>query len=110
MSKRLVITEKLVRDKIPDIIRKKGETAHTRRASGTDLLRLLVAKLHEEAAEFGRDFTLYELADVQEVVDALADFFSWSKADVKRIQARKRRERGGFKNAVVLRTNKVIDE
>ena len=45
--------EKLVRDKIPEIIREKGDSPKIRTASGEELDAFLRAKLVEEATEFG---------------------------------------------------------
>jgi len=65
---------KLVRDKIPEIIRAKGEVPSTRVADSAEYRELLLAKLSEEVQEFlASDGDPEELADVLEVVMALAD-------------------------------------
>ena len=64
---------KLVRDKIPDMIRKQGETAHIRILEDTEYRQALENKLDEEAAEFHESKKLEELADILEVIYALAE-------------------------------------
>lgn len=67
---------KLVRDLIPEIIRKSGRHAEVRYLSGAELVGALVAKLCEEAqgvrqAVDDRDLLVEELADLTEVISAL---------------------------------------
>lgn len=66
---------KLVRDLIPEIIRKSGRHPEVRYLSGTELVGALVAKLCEEAREVGeafkdRECLVQELADLTEVISA----------------------------------------
>jgi predicted house-cleaning noncanonical NTP pyrophosphatase (MazG superfamily) len=91
---------KLVRDRIPDIIRAKGESPDVRRAHPDEMLGLLAAKLLEEAGEFasatdhrGR---LEELADVLEVVDSAARTIGTNLDTVAAVAANKRDVRGSF--------------
>ncbi|HVY67905.1 MAG TPA: nucleoside triphosphate pyrophosphohydrolase [Patescibacteria group bacterium] len=99
---------KLVRDKIPQIIKAGGRTAKVRRiASDRQYLKHLLAKLQEEtleAADAAYDpvHLLEELADVQEVLDAIADLPQFGRAALRRRQAAKRRQRGGFKQRLLL--------
>ncbi len=70
------IYDKLVRDNIPDIIRRGGGECSTRTASGSELERYLRKKLQEEVSEYlsaeGMSERAQELADILEVVHALA--------------------------------------
>ncbi len=96
---------KLVRDRIPDIIRTEGRTCGTATLSPGEYLTSLREKLVEEAREAAAaDETalLRELADVREVVDALAVAVGIDPADLAREQARRRAERGGFEGRICL--------
>lgn len=65
--------DKLVRDKIPDIIRSRGETAITHIASDEEYKKRLIEKLQEEVDEFKKDNNEEELADIMEVIYAICD-------------------------------------
>ena len=58
---------KLVRDKIPEILDKKGVSYEKRIASDEEYKIELVKKLEEEVAEFKEALSSDELADVMEV-------------------------------------------
>lgn len=90
---------KLVRDRIPEIIRADGEEPVVE-AAGDELDRFLADKLVEEAEEFAASRDPEELADVLEVLDRLREEFD---ADVDRLREEKRAERGGFDDGIVLR-------
>lgn len=94
--------DKLVRDRIPELIRENDERPVTRVASGPEYDRRLGDKLCEEAAEFREARTLEELADVLEVVDAICEREGISRAELESLQREKRDERGGFSDGIVL--------
>ena len=103
-----VATGKLVRDRIPEIIRKAGGTPTVRSVSGDELRAALFAKLAEEAAELrgapdevGR---AEELADIFECIRGLACHMGIEMGRVEELAARKRQERGGFDAGVWLVT------
>jgi predicted house-cleaning noncanonical NTP pyrophosphatase (MazG superfamily) len=95
------VSNKLVRDKIPDIIKSKGETPITRILSEKEYFEELVKKLHEECVEFQEALNIEELADVQEVVLALADVIS-SRTELENIRRAKAEERGAFEKKIYL--------
>ena len=95
------IYNKLVRDRIPEIIRANGEEPTTRILNNNEYLQELVKKLDEEVAEFKADLSLEELADIQEVVLALADAIA-SRAKLEKLRLRKAEERGAFKDKIYL--------
>jgi len=98
---------KLVRDKIPEIIRAQGETPSTRVADGVEYRELLLAKLSEEVGEFlDSDCDPLELADVLEVVMALADGLGIGQQELERLRAEKAAQRGGFSQRIVWSGNR----
>jgi predicted house-cleaning noncanonical NTP pyrophosphatase (MazG superfamily) len=102
-SERKIRNEKLVRDRIPEIIRTSGQEAAVRAASNTEYSALLRAKLQEEVDEFLRsDNDPDEIADILEILHALARDAGISWDDVERIRATKAEERGGFTERWIL--------
>lgn len=97
---------KLVRDKIPDIIRETGETPVTRKVTGLELRWTLIDKLYEEVEEFRqaqrKDEILGELADIVEVAYAVADSYGGGLEDVRLV---KLAERGGFNEGIFWEGN-----
>lgn len=92
---------KLVRDKIPDIIRAGGHEPRVSVLDDEAYRRALVRKLAEECQEFTDALSLEELADVQEVVNALADHLA-SRGMLERVRAAKAAERGAFQEKLFL--------
>lgn len=89
--------EKLVRDKIPEIIRAHGGNPVVRTVGPAEYRDLLRAKLSEEVQEFlESDSDPEELADIMEVVLALAEETGISRQELEKIRISKAEERGGF--------------
>jgi predicted house-cleaning noncanonical NTP pyrophosphatase (MazG superfamily)/ADP-ribose pyrophosphatase YjhB (NUDIX family) len=95
--------EKIVRDLIPQLMREAGREPDVYVADRSALRGLLLAKLYEEADEFAADPSPGELADLLEVVLALADEIGCGAAELERVRAAKAAARGGFSRGVVLR-------
>ena len=97
---------KLVRDKIPLRIERHGEKPVTLRVSSNELLDLLKAKAVEEALELYSETEepklMEELADILEVVESVAKAVGKEIKDVKTLAEKKKAERGGFADGVVL--------
>ncbi len=93
---------KLVRDRIPAILKEKGKKFRTHVASEDEYWQLLKEKLVEEAREFESDETAEELADVMEVISAICRFRHIREEDLKKLVERKRVDRGGFEGRIVL--------
>lgn len=93
-------TEKLVRDKIPEIIRADGREPRISILGQDKIEGALEAKLIEEVEEFlnaqGNDEKILELADIYEVLRALAQQNGATDAELLQVAETKRTERGGF--------------
>lgn len=98
----MTIYNKLVRDKIPDIIRQQGETPTVRILEDEEYTRCLEGKLIEEVAEYRRDKNIEELADILEVVFALAENLGATKEDLMNAYQEKNEKRGGFSKRIFL--------
>lgn len=96
------IYNKLVRDKIPQVIEAEGKKYDIRIADKKEHYELLEAKLKEEVDEFLQDKNLEELADIMEVLYGLADNLGYSEEELNKKRIEKREKRGGFKEGVVL--------
>ena len=100
-----VAYNKLVRDQIPNIIAADGGQPSTRVLDHASYKRALRSKLLEEAkeAESASDEQLAsELADVLEVLRALAKAHDMKWEDIEFQATRKRAERGGFDRRIFL--------
>ena len=93
---------KLVRDKIPAIIAAQGEKANIRILSDEEYTRCLEAKLDEEVREYHADRNAEELADILEVVFALAENQGVSVDNLMDIYNCKHQQRGGFRERFFL--------
>ena len=97
-----MIYNKLVRDKIPEIIESNGQKAVYRILSDEEYRTYLEAKLDEEIGEYHRDKTPEELADILEVVYALAATLGCSREKLMDIYQNKNAQRGGFEQRYLL--------
>lgn len=98
----IMVYNKLVRDEIPEMIEKQGETPHIRILEDAEYLRCLEKKLDEEVGEYHRDKTAEELADILEVAFALAAAQGCSREELLEICQKKRDARGGFEKRIFL--------
>jgi predicted house-cleaning noncanonical NTP pyrophosphatase (MazG superfamily) len=97
----------LVRDKIPEIIREKGETAITRIASEEEYIRELRKKLRQEVEGFLQSRNIDDLVDVIELVYALSSAMGVPPKELERFRAQKAEERGGFEEGIILVETKL---
>ena len=93
---------KLVRDRIPEIIENQGETAVIRCLSQQDYIVALRDKLKEETNEYLEAGDTEELADILEVLHAIAEADGIGFDQLEDMRLRKRKERGGFAQRVFL--------
>ncbi|NMP23641.1 nucleoside triphosphate pyrophosphohydrolase [Sulfobacillus harzensis] len=100
------MTPKLVRDRIPELISAHGERPRTRRLDDKEYVAALHDKLQEECQEYLSANTdvsaVEELADVMEVVRALAAVHGASPEALEVVRAEKAARRGGFLERIYL--------
>lgn len=93
---------KLIRDKIPEILKNKNIDFITHVASDEEYWNKLKEKLQEEVDEFIKDNNSEELADILEVIYAICDYQNVSKTELEKIREEKAEKRGAFKNKIIL--------
>ena len=93
---------KLVRDKIPDIIKQNGDSAVIHRADEKEYIEKLRDKLQEETDEFFKKPSLEEMADILEVLDAVNKVFNIDVDKLQIIKKQKKEKRGGFEQRIIL--------
>jgi len=93
---------KLVRDKIIEIIEEKGDRASYHLASDEEYRKKLNEKLLEEVKEFLVDQNKEEMADVFEVIVSLLKLNNWNEEEILLLQKEKREKRGGFDKRIIL--------
>ncbi|TNP14082.1 phosphoribosyl-ATP pyrophosphohydrolase [Bacillus tropicus] len=101
------VYNKLVRDKIPDIINRANKESITYVATEEEAKKMLLRKLVEELEEFKETPIEEELADILEVIDGIVKAFNLDMDKVKSIKVSKKEKRGGFEKRIVL--EKVIE-
>lgn len=100
MSKRRY--NKLVRDRIPEIIRAEGKRLKSRVLDDEEHLEALLKKLEEEVKELVEARNIEEMADVHEVMLALAEALKIHPDELEKVRQGKAAERGGFKQRIFL--------
>ncbi len=104
MTKR--IYNKLVRDKIPEIIKKNGEVSKVVVLDDAEFKIALKNKLIEEAQEVleanSMEDVLNELSDVMELVEAIVKYNDLTMSEVEKKKQKKKEERGGFERRLFL--------
>lgn len=94
---------KLVRDKIPEIIKADNLDPVFYAADSEEYYKVLTEKLSEEVGEFIESNNIEELADIMEVVYALAKCNKLDEDELNKIRKKKAVEKGQFKNRFVLK-------
>ena len=94
---------KLVRDRIPAIIKADGKICVYETLSDEDYLSHLDQKLNEELAEYQESKSLEELADLLEVMQAVVKARGWTLEELEKVRADKTTKRGGFEKKILLK-------
>ena len=93
---------KLVRDKIPQIIESNGEKCKSRVLSDEEYLVELNKKIKEELNEYLESGEIEELADLEEVLRAILDVKKCTYKEFEYIRIAKAQKRGAFKQKIFL--------
>lgn len=97
---------KLVRDNIPQIIEATGKTYKTEILNDQDYIKYLKEKSYEELDEYcaahSKEEAVEELADLLEIIHALANYHGSSFEEVEKVRQEKAEKRGGFQEKIFL--------
>ena len=93
---------KLVRDRIPEILAQSDLCAFFRSLSPSEYMKFLEKKLDEEVEEFHESKDVEELADILEVLIAITNEKGYSVDTLWAERLKKRTERGGFERKILL--------
>lgn len=104
------IHNKLVRDRIPEIIEQSKKKTVTRILSNEEYITELDRKLNEECAEYQADKSIEELADMLEVMYAIAEARGWSVSELEAVRKEKSEKRGAFKEKIYLEYVEDVNE
>ena len=99
-----IIYNKLVRDKIPEIIENSGKICEVEILSDEEYLQMLGKKLDEELAEYHQEQNIEELADLLEVLYATAKARGYSIEELDHVRVEKKKARGGFDKKILLKS------
>lgn len=100
--------DKLIRDRIPEIIERSGKRCIIEVMDNDTYIQYLDQKLNEELAEYQEDKSLEELADLLEVIYAVAVARGYSIDELESVRREKAKKRGGFEKR--LRLKGVIED
>lgn len=98
-----MIYNKLVRDKIPEIIKQDGKLCIAEVLSDEEYLRRIDEKLDEELEEYHKEQNVEELADLIEVIYAATIARGYSLEELEQVRQDKLEKRGAFKGKVLLK-------
>lgn len=104
--KKIVRYNKLIRDRIPEIIKQAGWLPTIRTLRKSEFLKAVKKKVFEEAGELiqtkDKKGIVDEIVDIQELLDVLTSEIKLTKSGIKKFQSAKRKKRGGFKKRLFL--------
>ncbi len=93
---------KLIRDKIPEIIKAEGKIVKTKILNNEDYRKELNRKLQEEVKEYLEDNNVEELADIVEVVYGILNSMNIPIDDFEKKRKGKAEKNGAFKEKIFL--------
>jgi predicted house-cleaning noncanonical NTP pyrophosphatase (MazG superfamily) len=106
MESKLIVYNKLVRDRIPEIIKSSGKSCKIRILHEDEYVRKLRKKAFEELEEYmsakDDETAIEELADVLEIIHALAEYHGAPIEKVEKVRTQKAEKRRGFKEKIFL--------
>jgi len=93
---------KVVRDKIPEIIAESGKKSNIKQLDDTSFLAELEKKLIEEVNEYSESKDVEELADLLEVINRISELRGVNSDELDKIRKDKAEKRGKFANNLFL--------
>ncbi|PFO84730.1 nucleoside triphosphate pyrophosphohydrolase [Bacillus cereus] len=97
---------KLIRDRIPEIIKQNGKTPITRILDEKEYIEEIGKKIGEELTEYleaeSKEHKVEELADLLELINALAQYEGVTLEGVEKVRKQKAEKRGGFEERIFL--------
>ncbi len=101
-----IIYNKLVRDRIPEIIKADGKTPYTHILEEEEYIQRLKEKAVEESEELKeaktKDEVTEEIIDLYEIIDSLIDMLGLDKEEILKNQLEKAKKRGSFRDKIFL--------
>ena len=98
----MVIYNKAIRDKIPEIIKESGKNCNVKKLNNLEFLIQLEKKLVEELAEYQESKNVEELADVLEVIYRISELKGVVSDELDKIRQKKAEQRGKFDDNLFL--------
>ena len=95
--------DKLVRDKIPQIIERSGSECEIEQVDDKTALEYLYKKLMEETSELLMDKNIEEVIDVIDVALAIGKLYGFNIEDIMWLRETKVRDKGGFDENIILK-------
>ncbi len=104
--KKVIRYNKLIRDRILEIIKADGGKSFSRVLNKKEYLKEIKKKITEEAKELvkakSKKETVNEIVDIQELIDRIISELGLTKSQIKKQQKIKNKKRGGFKKRLFL--------
>lgn len=103
MVKNMIKTyNKLVRDKIPEIIKNAGKECTTKILDNATYSKFLDEKLNEECKEYQESKEIEEVVDILEVLQNIVKARGYSWEEVENLRKEKVESRGSFNDKIFL--------
>lgn len=93
---------KLVRDKMPELIRESGRTFTSRLLENEEYFQALIDKVIEEMDDYRQSGNEEELADVYEALDCLMRYKNYEPLHMDYLKLMRREARGSFEKRILL--------
>lgn len=93
---------KLIRDKIPELIEERGRQVSTKKLSEDEYLQALIDKIVEEINDYRSSENEEEIADIYEVLDCLVELKEYEPMHIDYLRMKKRDAQGSYKDRILL--------